>query len=114
MALIITDKGPEVAKSILQGMKRGVTGLPGKGMYTGSEHTVLLCALTVTEVQHLKALVNAEDPNAFVIVTPAKEHLEEFKKLSARAMTHPGKQSFSKKNLDEVSSYLEAYRKGGK
>jgi TRAP-type C4-dicarboxylate transport system substrate-binding protein len=48
------------------------------------------------------------------IVTPAKEHLEEFKKLSARAMTHPGKQSFSKKNLDEVSSHLEAYRKGGK
>ena len=75
MALIITDKGPEVAKSILQGMKRGVTGLPGKGMYTGSEHTVLLCALTVTEVQHLKALVNAEDPNAFVIVTPAQEVL---------------------------------------
>ncbi len=75
MALIITDKGQKVAERILQGMQRGVTGLPGKGMYTGSEHTVLLCALTVTEVQHLKALVNMEDPNAFVIVTPAQEVL---------------------------------------
>jgi uncharacterized membrane protein len=75
MALIITDKGQKVAERILEGMQRGVTGLPGKGMYTGSEHTVLLCALTVTEVQHLKALVNMEDPNAFVIVTPAQEVL---------------------------------------
>jgi uncharacterized membrane protein len=75
MALIITDKGQKVAERILQGMQRGVTGLPGKGMYTGSEHTVLLCALTVTEVQHLKALVNMEDPNAFMIVTPAQEVL---------------------------------------
>jgi len=75
MALIITDKGEKVAERILQAMQRGVTGLPGKGMYTGSAHSVLLCALTVTEVQHLKALVNMEDPNAFVIVTPAQEVL---------------------------------------
>ena len=75
MALIITDKGEKVAERILQAMQRGVTGLPGKGMYTGSQHTVLLCALTVTEVQHLKALVNLEDPNAFVIVTPVQEIL---------------------------------------
>ena len=75
MALIITDKGQKVAERILQGMMRGVTGLPGKGMYTGSEHTILMCALTVTEVSHLKALVNLEDPNAFVIVMPAQEVL---------------------------------------
>ena len=75
MALIITDKGQKVAERILQGMMRGVTGLPGKGMYTGSEHTILMCALTVTEVSHLKSLVNLEDPNAFVIVMPAQEVL---------------------------------------
>jgi uncharacterized membrane protein len=75
MALIITDKGDKVAARILSGMQRGVTGLPGRGMYTGSEHMVLMCALTVTEVQHLKVLVNMEDPNAFVIVTPAQEVL---------------------------------------
>jgi len=75
MALIITDKGTKVAERILEAMQRGVTALPGKGMYTGGEHTVLLCALTVTEVQHLKALVNSEDPNAFMVVTPAQEVL---------------------------------------
>ena len=75
MALIITDQGEKVAERLLTGMQRGVTGLPGKGMYTGREHSVLMCALTVTEVQHLKALVNMEDPNAFVIVMPAQEVL---------------------------------------
>lgn len=42
-------------------------------MYTHQAHTVLLCALTVTEVPHLKDLVHAEDANAFVTLTPAQE-----------------------------------------
>jgi uncharacterized membrane-anchored protein YitT (DUF2179 family) len=34
-----------------------------------------MIAVTVTEIAQLKSLVHAEDPNAFVIVTPAKEIL---------------------------------------
>jgi uncharacterized membrane-anchored protein YitT (DUF2179 family) len=75
MALIITDQAQTVADRILSDMKRGVTGLPGVGMYTGKEHTVLMCALTVTEVGQLKSLVSAADQNAFVIVSPAQEIL---------------------------------------
>jgi hypothetical protein len=48
------------------------------------------------------------------IIQPSKDQIEEFKKLSSRAMTHPGKQSFTPKNLQEVSAFLETYRKGGK
>ena len=44
-------------------------------MYTGSERSVLMCALTVTEVNHLKELVRRQDPKAFVIVMPAQEVL---------------------------------------
>ncbi len=73
MALIITDQDQGVADLILAEMKRGVTSLSGKGMYTGQAHSVLLCAVTVTEVGQLKSLVRQQDPNAFVIVTPAKE-----------------------------------------
>jgi uncharacterized membrane protein len=75
MALIITDKGTAVARSILEDMHRGVTSLAGKGMYTGKEHSVLMCALTVTEVRQLKSLVKSADPMAFVIVTPVQEIL---------------------------------------
>jgi uncharacterized membrane protein len=75
MALIITDKAEAVANRILIDLKRGMTALSGKGMYTGKDHTVLLCALTVTEVHNLKSAVAKEDPNAFVVVSPAQEIL---------------------------------------
>lgn len=75
LAYIITDRPEVVSESILDQMGRGVTSLSGTGMYTQEAHTVLLCALTVTEVNHLKTLVNAADPAAFVIVSPAQEIL---------------------------------------
>jgi uncharacterized membrane protein len=75
LALIITDRAKSVGELILIEMKRGVTSLAGIGMYTGKQHSVLMCALTVTEVPHLKALVQEIDPQAFVIVSPAQEVL---------------------------------------
>lgn len=75
MALIITDRGEEVADRILQNMNRGVTSLTGKGMYTGEQHNILMCALTVTEVGQMKNLVCDVDRNAFVIVSPVREVL---------------------------------------
>ena len=44
-------------------------------MYTGTERTILICALTVTEVHNLKVAVAKDDPQAFVIVSPAQEIL---------------------------------------
>jgi uncharacterized membrane protein len=73
LALIITDKPETVGDNILQEMNRGVTQLQGRGMFTGSEHSILMSALTVTEIAHLKEIVGKSDPNAFVIVTPAQE-----------------------------------------
>jgi len=48
------------------------------------------------------------------IVTPTKDQIDEFKKLSNKALSHIGGQSFSKKVFDEVTSHLEDYRRGGK
>lgn len=75
LALIITGKAETVSKRILSDLGRGVTAINGKGMYTGSDRTVLMCALTVTEVHNLKSAVAKEDPQAFVIVSPAQEIL---------------------------------------
>ena len=49
--------------------------MQGKGMYTGTERSILMCALTVTEINSLKAVVAQGDPQAFVIVSPAQEIL---------------------------------------
>lgn len=72
LTFIITDKPEKVSGSITKEMNRGATVVAGKGAYTGAEHSVLLVALTVTEVSHLKSLVSVADPNAFVIVSPAQ------------------------------------------
>ncbi len=75
IALIITDKAEAVSKRLLNDLRRGITALHGKGMYTGKDRSVLMCALTVTEVHNLKTAVAKEDPQAFVIVSPAQEIL---------------------------------------
>jgi uncharacterized membrane protein len=75
MALIITEKAEAVSQRIISELGRGITALTGKGMYTGQERSVLICALTVTEVHNLKFAVNKEDPNALVVVSAAQEIL---------------------------------------
>jgi uncharacterized membrane protein len=69
---IITDHPNQIAEKIMQRMRRGVTKLDGTGMYTGETHAVLMCALTATEVSPLKSLVKEIDPEAFIVLTPAK------------------------------------------
>lgn len=75
LALIITDEAEAVSNRILTDLKRGVTAMQGKGMYTGKGHSILMCALTVTEAHNLKTAVAKEDPKAVVIVSPAQEIL---------------------------------------
>lgn len=75
LALVITDHPREIAEKVLEGMHRGVTALCGTGMFTNAAHTVLMCALTITEVNHLKSIVQGVDPASFMIVTPAQEVL---------------------------------------
>ncbi len=76
VALIIGGQASEkLSQAILTELRRGVTKIDGTGMYTGQPHPVLVVALTITEVNHLKALASSIDPTAFVIVMPAREVL---------------------------------------
>jgi uncharacterized membrane protein/uncharacterized protein YaaQ len=75
LAFIITDQTEMVSDLILKDMNRGVTALAGTGMYTRQQHTILMCALTVTEVAQLKDLVARADPKAFIMISPAQEVL---------------------------------------
>jgi uncharacterized membrane protein len=68
-------QGRRGLKRIMTDLGRGVTSLSGKGMYTGQDRSVLICALTVTEVHNLKHAVACEDPSAFVVVSAAQEIL---------------------------------------
>lgn len=73
LALIVSDRPKVLADRVLKELKRGVTSLHGKGMYSQQEREVLMIAVTVTEMQSLKSMVKAEDPKAFIIITPAQD-----------------------------------------
>jgi uncharacterized membrane protein len=65
---IITSKGDEVAQQIMQTFNRGVTSLPGKGMYSGEDRSVLMVAVDPNQAGYLKQAVYSIDPAAFVII----------------------------------------------
>ncbi|RJQ49386.1 MAG: DUF2270 domain-containing protein [Desulfobacteraceae bacterium] len=73
LLFIITEHSDRIARRILNDLNRGVTSLQGTGMYTHEPRAVLMCAMTVTEIPHLKALIAEEDPKAFVVVSPVQE-----------------------------------------
>ena len=77
LAFIVTkrEKEAEISQGIIAGMGRGVTALSGKGMYTGEERSVLMCALTVTEINNLRTIISKIDPTAFVATSNAYEIL---------------------------------------
>ena len=72
-ALIVTAREKEVKKAIFDHLSRGVTEIPALGGYTGDRRTVLLCAVSLSQTATLTAAVRAGDPDAFVILTEARE-----------------------------------------
>ncbi len=70
---IVSDKSDEISKSILEKLDRGVTGLHGKGMFTGTDKTVLLCVIRKRDIHRLKSLVKSIDSNAFVFLSEVRE-----------------------------------------
>lgn len=75
LLFIISDKSEEISKLIERKVKRGVTGINGKGMYTNSEKLVLMCAVGRNDLSEIKAIIKKIDPNAFLIVTNSREVL---------------------------------------
>lgn len=74
---IISDNYVEIARSINNDLKRGVTGISGHGMYSGQDKTILMCTLKRNQIPRLKDLVKQNDRSAFLILTDVREVLGE-------------------------------------
>jgi len=72
-AHIISSKSDEVAGELLKELDRGITGLEGRGLYTGNRKELLVCVLKSREVPRLKRIVRDIDPEAFVYLTDVRE-----------------------------------------
>ncbi len=73
LLFIVTDKNVEIAEEIGKSIKRGVTGLYGRGMYTKQEKVVLMCAATRNDVTRIRQMALKIDPKAFIIITNSRE-----------------------------------------
>ena len=72
-AYIITGKPKEISDMIINDLDRGVTGINARGMYSGQDKLMLFCVVNKKEIIMLKEMVDKIDPDAFVIVTDARE-----------------------------------------
>ena len=72
-AYIITGKPKEISDMIINDLDRGVTGINARGMYSGQDKLMLFCVVNKKEIIMLKEKVDKIDPDAFVIVTDARE-----------------------------------------
>lgn len=71
-ALIVTDKGTDMADEIFKRLGRTVTKIKGKGLISG-EKEVLYCVLTRIEVYELKKICHEMDQSSFVTILEVSE-----------------------------------------
>lgn len=74
---IISEKSEEISKEIGEKIKRGTTGLYGKGMYTDESKLILMCAASRRDVGKVRELSKKIDPKCFMIITNSREVLGE-------------------------------------
>lgn len=73
MALIVTDKGPEVAKRIDEMTARGCTFLKAEGSFSRDDKLVVMCACSNKEMYNVQKAVKDEDEKAFLIMMESNE-----------------------------------------
>lgn len=83
-ALIITEKGTDMANEIYKRLGRTVTKIKGSGLISG-EKEVLYCVLTRMEVSVLKKICNEMDESSFISISDVSEIIGEHIKSNKKA-----------------------------
>lgn len=82
---IVSDKYSEIRDKIINDLHRGGTYIHGKGMYNGSDKTIIFTVVSRRELAILEEYIHKIDANAFVTVVNANEILGEgFKSLNEK------------------------------
>ena len=68
----VSDKSEEISKEIGASIRRGTTGMHGKGMYTNEEKLILMCAVTRKDLANTLQIIKKIDKHSFVIVTNSR------------------------------------------
>ena len=73
LIIIISNRSQEISEEIGEKIRKGTTGLFGKGMYTNEHKTILMCAASRRDVARVKQTAKKLDPKSFIIITNARE-----------------------------------------
>lgn len=86
-ALIVTEKGTDMADEIYKRLGRTVTKINGSGLLSG-EKEVMYCVLTRIEVFELKKIANEMDESAFITILDVSDiignHIKSTKHLKTK------------------------------
>ncbi|MDN7242723.1 YitT family protein [Planococcus sp. N028] len=78
--MVVTNKGEEVKKELLNNLYRGITVVDGEGAYSAAKVKVLYSVITRYELAFVRPLIKAIDPNAFVSISETMEVMGNFRK----------------------------------
>ena len=86
-ALIITEKGTDMAKEIYKRLGRTVTTIRGKGLISGDKE-VMYCVLTRMEIYELRHIAEEMDESAFITILEVSDiigqHIKSTQNLSQK------------------------------
>jgi len=84
-AYIFSLKSDAIGEAIVSELGRGATALKSRGVYTGQDRDVIFCVVSRNELDALKSIVHALDPEAFLVISDVHEVLGEgFKEHTRR------------------------------
>jgi uncharacterized membrane-anchored protein YitT (DUF2179 family) len=72
---IVSYRPEEIVAAILKEVGRGATILYGEGAYTRQDKRIIFVVVSLTQISHIKHLVEQADPDAFMLVNDAVEVL---------------------------------------
>lgn len=90
-ALIITEKGTDMANEIYKRLGRTVTTIRGKGLISG-EKEVLYCVLTRLEIYELRHIADEMDESAFITILDVSDiigqHIKSTQHMQRKKIRH--------------------------
>ncbi len=67
-ALIVTQKASDVSRALSEGFGCGVTEIPAKGGYSGTDRTVLYFVVNRFQIGKMRTIVHDVDPSAYITI----------------------------------------------
>lgn len=70
---IVSNAPAEISAAVVESLDRTTTLVPSRGAYTGQSRDLVYVVVPRAEITHLKNIVFAADPSAFVIIDDVRE-----------------------------------------